>query len=38
MRVVTLTLWVVVIALVLAVVGFLLLERNRDRSRRPPGS
>jgi hypothetical protein len=36
MRVVTLTLWVIVIALVLAVIGFLVLDRNR--SRRPPGS
>jgi hypothetical protein len=36
MRVVTLTLWVIVIALVLAVVGFLLYQRNRDRNRRPP--
>jgi hypothetical protein len=35
MRVLTLTLWVIVIALVLAVVGYLLYERNR--SRRPPG-
>jgi len=35
MRVVTLTLWVIVIALVLAVVGFLLYQRSRDR--RPPG-
>jgi hypothetical protein len=35
MRVVTLTLWVIVIALVIAVIGFLLYERSRDR--RPPG-
>lgn len=31
MRVVTLTLWVVVIGLVLALIGFLLYERNRGR-------
>jgi hypothetical protein len=34
MRVVTLTLWVVVIALITAVVGYLLYQRSR--SRRPP--
>jgi hypothetical protein len=31
MRVATLTLWVVVIALVLALVGFLIYQRNRSR-------
>jgi hypothetical protein len=35
MRVVTLTLWVIVIALVLALIGYLLSQRSRDR--RPPG-
>lgn len=35
MRIVTITLWVIVIALALAVIGFLLYERSR--SRRPPG-
>lgn len=33
MRVVTLTLWVVVIALILALVGFLIYQRNRGRPR-----